>query len=123
VSLSSPHPPTAPGPRPYASASPPDVPATMVRHHSPPHSLSALNGGPPPPRVFSADRVLSASTRSPPVSQAHVDPRGRTPPNKLDDNTIAGAMSLSSGRHTATMNGANGGSGASASPSLKNLLS
>ncbi|KAL2853141.1 hypothetical protein BJX68DRAFT_52133 [Aspergillus pseudodeflectus] len=123
VSLSSPHPPTAPGPRPYASASPPDVPATMVRHHSPPHSLSALNGGPPPPRVFSADRVLSASTRSPPVSQAHVDPRGRTPPNKLDDNTIAGAMSLSSGRHTATLNGANSGSGASASPSLKNLLS
>ncbi|KAL2849187.1 hypothetical protein BJY01DRAFT_246087 [Aspergillus pseudoustus] len=120
VAMSSPLPPTAPGPRPYASASPPDVPATMVRH-SPQHSLSALNGG-PPPRVFSTDRVLGASTRSPPVSQVHMDPRGRTPPNKIDENTITGALSMSSGRHTTT-NGTSGGSGASASPSLKNLLS
>ncbi|KAL4912043.1 hypothetical protein BDW62DRAFT_206870 [Aspergillus aurantiobrunneus] len=122
VALSSSHPPSAPAARPYAaSASPPDVPATMVRH-SPQHSLSALNGG-APPRMYSVERVMSASTQSPSVSHAHMDPRGRTPPNKLDDNTIAGgSVSMSSGRHT-TANGASGGSGASASPSLKNLLS
>ncbi|KAL4779296.1 hypothetical protein BJX76DRAFT_365347 [Aspergillus varians] len=122
VGLSSPHPPTAPGPRPYApSASPPDVPATVVRH-SPQHSLSALNGG-APPRMYSVERVIGASTRSPPVSQVHMDPRGRSPPTKLDETTVTGGpMVINSGRHTTT-NGTNGGSGASASPSLKNLLS
>ncbi|KAL2863884.1 DNA-binding E3 ubiquitin-protein ligase SNT2 [Aspergillus lucknowensis] len=122
ISMSPSHPPTAPGPRAYApSASPPDVPATMVRH-SPQHSLSALNGG-APSRMYSVERVLSAPTQSPPVSQAHMDPRGRTPPIKLDENTVAGAsMPLSGGRH-GTTNGTSSGSGASASPSLKNLLS
>ncbi|OOO10151.1 Bromo adjacent domain protein [Aspergillus oryzae] len=122
VSIPSPHLSHPAGPRPYApSASPPDVHSTMVRH-SPQHSLSALNGG-PPARVYSVDRVLSAPTQSPPVSQAHVDPRGRTPPGKLDDAPVtAPAGPTSSIRHT-NVNGTNGGSGASASPSLKNLLS
>lgn len=125
VGLSSPHPPPVPGTLQYAhsapSASPPDIPATMVRH-SPQHSLTALNGG-PPSRLYSVERVITAPTRSPPVPQAHMDPRGRTPPNKLEDNTVAGGPTgMSSGRHTTT-NGASGGSGASASPSLKNLLS
>ncbi|KAI9372788.1 hypothetical protein BJX61DRAFT_552666 [Aspergillus egyptiacus] len=119
VSLTSPRPITAPGTRPYApSASPPEVPATMVRH-SPQHSLAALNGT-APPRVYSVDRVLSASAQSPPVSQAHMDPRGLTPPNKVDESVVAGGPM--SGRHSST-NGTSGGSGASASPSLKNLLS
>ncbi|KAL4925184.1 DNA-binding E3 ubiquitin-protein ligase SNT2 [Aspergillus undulatus] len=117
VSITSPHPPPAPGVRPYApSASPPDIPATMARH-SPQHSLTALNGG-APPRMYSVERVMGASTRSPPVTQAHIDPRGRTPPNRLED----GPMAMNSGRHTTT-NGMSGSSGASASPSLKNLLS
>ncbi|KAL4881349.1 hypothetical protein BJY04DRAFT_218516 [Aspergillus karnatakaensis] len=118
---SSPRPPAASGPRPYApSASPPDVPATMVRH-SPQHSLNALNGG-APPRMYSVERVLGASARSPPVAPAHMDPRGRTPPSKIDETTtIGGPMTMNSGRPPT--NGTSGGSGASASPSLKNLLS
>lgn len=117
VSMPSPHLSHATGPRPYApSASPPDVQATMVRH-SPQHSLSALNGG-PPPRVYSVDRVLGAPAQSPPVSQAHMDPRGPTPPVKPEDTPVI----PSAARHT-TASGTNGGSGASASPSLKNLLS
>ncbi|KAL4904581.1 hypothetical protein BDW74DRAFT_178677 [Aspergillus multicolor] len=111
----SPHPPAAPAVRPYApSASPPDAPATMVRH-SPQHSLSTLNGG-APPRMYVVERVMS-TPRSPPVSQTHMDPRGRTPPNRLDD-----PLMMNGGRHPTT-NGTNGSSGASASPSLKNLLS
>ncbi|KAL3481208.1 PHD finger and BAH domain protein [Aspergillus californicus] len=125
VPLTSPRLPTASMPRSFApSASPPDVPAAMVRH-SPQHPLTVLNGGAPPPhRVYSVERALSASTRSPPVPHAHMDPRGRTPPNKLDENNtaIGGPAPLSNGRH-ATTNGTGGGSGASASPSLKNLLS
>ncbi|KAL4808673.1 hypothetical protein BDV18DRAFT_88510 [Aspergillus unguis] len=114
-----PHPTAAPGARPFApSASPPDVPATMVRH-SPQHSISALNGG-APTRMYSVERVMGGS---PPIPQAQMDPRGRTPPNRLED-PAAGGMAMNSGRHTATTNGTGGGgSGASASPSLKNLLS
>ncbi|KAL5338986.1 hypothetical protein BJX70DRAFT_388234 [Aspergillus crustosus] len=120
VMSSSPRPPSS-GPRPFApSASPPDVPATMIRH-SPQHSLSALNGG-APPRMYSVERVLSASARSPPMAQAHMDPRGRTPPMKIDESSLGGPMTMSSGRPPTT-NGTSGGSGASASPSLKNLLS
>ncbi|KAI9040070.1 DNA-binding E3 ubiquitin-protein ligase SNT2 [Aspergillus affinis] len=119
VAMSSPHPSHTAGSRAYApSASPPDVQATMVRH-SPPHSLSALNGG-PPARVYSVDRVLKAATQSPPVSQAHVDPRGLTPAKLEETPVLAPAALTSSSRHT---NGTNGSSGASASPSLKNLLS
>ncbi|PYI15224.1 putative PHD finger and BAH domain protein [Aspergillus violaceofuscus CBS 115571] len=121
-SMLSPRPSHAAGPRPYApSASPPDIQATMVRR-SPSHTLSALNGG-PPPRVYSVDRVLGAPAQSPPISQAHVDPRGPTPPVKPDETPLGGGPNLmSTGRHT-NNGGTNGGSGASASPSLKNLLS
>ncbi|KAL5365590.1 hypothetical protein BJX96DRAFT_14520 [Aspergillus floccosus] len=122
VPLRSPHPSHAVAARPYApSASPPDVQATMVRH-SPPHSLSALNGG-PPSRVYSVDRVLGPATQSPPVSQAPVDPRGLTPPTKIEE-TPSTSGPMSGGRNPSGTSGANGGgSGASASPSLKNLLS
>ncbi|KAI9931605.1 putative PHD type zinc finger protein with BAH domain-containing protein [Aspergillus wentii] len=121
VAVPSPHPSHTPGPRPLASStSPPSVQATMVRH-SPQHSLSALNAG--PPRVYSVDRVLSVPAQSPPVSQAQIDPRGPTPPSRLEDTPVpAPAVPMSSGRH-ASVNGTSGGSGASASPSLKNLLS
>ncbi|THC96236.1 hypothetical protein EYZ11_004270 [Aspergillus tanneri] len=122
VSMPSPHPSHTAGPRAYApSASPPDVQATIVGH-SPPHSLSALNGG-PPPRVYSVDRVLKAPTQSPPISQAHVDPRGPTPAKLEETPVLATPAPTSSNRPTSTMNGTSGGSGASASPSLKNLLS
>lgn len=114
-----PHPTAAPGAQPFApSASPPDASATIVRH-SPQHSLSALNGG-APPRLYSVERVMGGG--SPPISQAQMDPRGPTPPNRLED-PVTGGMAMSSGRHTATTNGTSGSSGASASPSLKNLLS
>lgn len=107
-------------PRPYASsASPPDVPATMVRH-SPQHSLSTLNGSAAAaaPRMYSSDRVLSAPVASsPPVTQSQMSPVGRM------GNTLPPA---SRGRH-GSVNGAGGATGgatgASASPSLKNLLS
>lgn len=116
VAVPSPHP-TQAVPTPYtgSSASPPDVPATMVRH-SPQHSLSALNGG-PPPRMYSADRVLSAPVTSPPVTQ--VSPVGR-----MEDTPVT-LPPPSRGRH-GSMNGtgpSGGATGASASPSLKNLLS
>lgn len=103
----SPHPPPALMARPYGSSvSSPDGPAAVARQ-SPQHSLSALNGG-PSPRVYAVDRVLSAPAQSPPMS--HVDTRGPTPPGKLDDTP-----------KSATAGGA--ANGASASPSLKNLLS
>ncbi|KAE8148024.1 hypothetical protein BDV25DRAFT_159150 [Aspergillus avenaceus] len=122
MSIPSPHLSHPAGPRPYApSASPPDVQATMVRL-SPQHSLSALNGG-PPARIYPVDRVLSAPTQSPPVSQAHIDLRGRTPPGKLDDTPVIAPTGPPGSGRSANVNGTSGGSGASASPSLKNLLS
>ncbi|EAW23246.1 DNA-binding E3 ubiquitin-protein ligase SNT2 [Aspergillus fischeri NRRL 181] len=122
VSMPSPHPSHAPGPRPYASsASPPTAQATIVRH-SPQHSLSALNGG-PPPRMYSVDRILSAPTQSPPMSQARMDPRGLSPPGKMEDTSLSAAGGAMSTGRSSGVNGTHGGSGASASPSLKNLLS
>ena len=110
-----------PPPRAYAaSASPPIVQATTV-NRSPQTSLSALNGG-PPPRMYSVDRGLGAPSHSPPITQARLDPRGPTPPTRPEDTppSLMGGPP-STGRHS----GVNGtaGTGASASPSLKNLLS
>lgn len=110
----------APRPRSYgASTSPPDIHASMVRH-SPQHSLSG--GPPPPPRVYSVDRVLSAPTQSPSLSRGSVDPQVPSTPGKQDEPSNPAARPTSSGRH-ASANGTGSGSGASASPSLKNLLS
>ncbi|KAJ5688638.1 hypothetical protein N7462_003030 [Penicillium macrosclerotiorum] len=115
VTARSPHLSQAP-PRPYpSSASPPIVQATVNR--SPQTSLSALNGG-PPHRMYSVDRGIGAPSHSPPVAQARLDPRGPTPPNRPGDTP----PSLVAGRHPG-VNGTSSGSGASASPSLKNLLS
>ncbi|KAJ5543537.1 hypothetical protein N7461_009540 [Penicillium sp. DV-2018c] len=100
-----------PPPRPYAaSASPPNVQAKPI-DRSPQTTLSALNGG-PPHRMYSVDRVLGAPSHSPPMSQAHMAPRGPTPPTRPEDTS----------RHSGVVNGT-AGTGASASPSLKNLLS
>lgn len=110
-----------PPPRSYAaSASPPVVQATVKR--SPQTSFSVLNGG-PPPRMYSVDRGLGAPSHSPPVAVARLDPRGPTPPTR-PENTPPSMMGgpPSAGRHSG-VNGASAGSGASASPSLKNLLS
>lgn len=104
-------------PRPYmASASPPIISATVNR--SPQTSLSALNGG-PPPRMYSVDR-MGASSHSPPVVPAHVNPRGPTPSIRPEDTPPSGMAGAN--RHSG-VNGTSTGSGASASPSLKNLLS
>lgn len=101
VSAPSPHPSQGLG-RPYTSSvSSPDG-QTVVARQSPQHSLSTLNGG-PSPRVYAVDRVLSAPAQSPPVSQ--VDARG-TPDGTPQSTTTSGQAN-----------------GASASPSLKNLLS
>lgn len=96
------HPSHALGTRAYGSSvSSPDGHAGAARG-SPPHSLSTLKGG-PSPRVYAVDRVLSAPAQSPPASQ--VDTR-RTPEDTPKSATTAGQAN-----------------GASASPSLKNLLS
>ncbi|KAJ5403651.1 hypothetical protein N7509_003522 [Penicillium cosmopolitanum] len=87
-------------------------------NRSPQTSLSALNGG-PPPRMFSVDR-MGASSHSPPVVPAHVNPRGPTPPTRPEDTPPSVMASVS--RHSGA-NGTSAGSGASASPSVKNLIS
>jgi hypothetical protein len=116
----SPHLSQAP-PRPYAaSASPPLVSATVNR--SPQTSLSALNGG-PPPRMYSVDRGLGAPSHSPPVTQARLDPRGPTPPTRPEDTPPSLMGGPSSANRQSGVNGTSANSGASASPSLKNLLS
>ncbi|KAJ5509717.1 hypothetical protein N7527_011860 [Penicillium freii] len=112
-----------PPPRSYAaSTSPPIVQATTI-NRSPQTSLSALNGG-PPPRMYSVERVVAAPSHSPPVTQARIDPRGptATPPTRPEDTppSLMGGPPIS--RHSG-VNGTTAGTGASASPSLKNLLS
>ncbi|KAJ6190910.1 hypothetical protein N7519_000931 [Penicillium mononematosum] len=112
-----------PPPRSYAaSASPPIVQATMV-NRSPQTSLSALNGG-PPPRMYSVERVVAAPSHSPPVTQARMDPRAptATPPTRPED-TPPSLMGGPPGSRNPGVNGTAAGTGASASPSLKNLLS
>lgn len=103
-----------------ASASPPIVQATVNR--SPQTSLSALNGG-PPPRMYSVDRGLGAPSHSPPVNAARLDPRGPTPPNRPENTSPSLVTGPPSAGRPSGVNGTSAGSGASASPSLKNLLS
>ncbi|KAK9849841.1 uncharacterized protein MYU51_012973 [Penicillium brevicompactum] len=113
-----------PPPRAYAaSASPPIVQATTV-NRSPQTSLSALNGG-PPIRMYSVDRGIGAPSHSPPVAQSRLDPRGPTPPTRPEDTPPSHMGGLPSTGRPSGVNGTAGtpGTGASASPSLKNLLS
>jgi hypothetical protein len=110
-------------PRAYpASASPPIVQATVNR--SPQTALSALNGG-PPPRMYSSERDMGAPSHSPPSAQARLDPRGPTPPTRVDSSQSLASIlgGTPNARRHSGINGTTGGSGASASPSLKNLLS
>lgn len=109
-------------PRHYGpSASPPDMHANLVRP-SQPHSLS---GGPPhppppPPRGYGRDieRGYGPPVHSPLISRGSVDPQLPSTPSKVED----AARPSSSGRYGGT-SGSGAGTGASASPSLKNLLS
>lgn len=114
----SPHP-SQPPPRPaYASASPPIIQATVNR--SP--QMSALNGGPPAP-LYSVQSRMGAPSHSPPVAQARIDPLASTPTHRLEDTPPSVLGGPPSGHRHAGVNGTNASSGASASPSLKNLLS
>lgn len=127
VSAPSPHLPQAPRPHPFAaSVSPPSVQATMVQR-SPPFPISTPSSGPPLPLGYPVDRVLTAPTPSPSLTHAHVDPKGPQTPGKLDDATAGGAARQMTNDKAGSGNGASGSgntaSGASASPSLKNLLS
>ncbi|KAF7716968.1 Lid2 complex component snt2-like protein [Penicillium ucsense] len=122
ISARSPH--LSQAPRAYpTSASPPIAQAAINR--SPQTALSALNGG-LPPRIFAAERDMSAPSHSPPSTQARLGPRGPTPPIRADSSqslaTILGG-NPNTQRHPAVTGTSNAGSGASASPSLKNLLS
>ncbi|KAJ5573440.1 uncharacterized protein N7459_007867 [Penicillium hispanicum] len=110
-----------PPPRSFAaSTSPPIVQATVNR--SPQTSLSALNGG-PPPRMYAVDRGLGAPSHSPPIAQVRLDPRGPTPPTRPEETSPSLMGGLPSASRHSGVNGTGAGSGASASPSLKNLLS
>ncbi|EED16870.1 PHD finger and BAH domain protein (Snt2), putative [Talaromyces stipitatus ATCC 10500] len=105
--------PRAPPARPFGtSMSPPDLNATLHRS-SPSHGL---NTGPPRSMMYPVDRYASA----PSLGNPHTD----TQPGTTDEHA-----SQPSGRYTGpgpsgqAGPSTNGGSGASASPSLKNLLS
>ncbi|EPS28040.1 hypothetical protein PDE_02986 [Penicillium oxalicum 114-2] len=123
ISARSPH--LSHAPRAYpASASPPMAQAAISR--SPQTSLSALNGG-LPPRLFSTvERDMSAPSHSPPSTHARLDPRGPTPPMRADPSTSFASLlgrNSSTQRHSGVAGTSAASSGASASPSLKNLLS
>lgn len=108
VAAHSSHPSPAP---PYpAPISRPEVPTNMARP-SPPHSLA----GSAPPRPYPVERIVSTQSQSSPSKTG-----SSVEPGMSSDE--GGTTTHSSGRHTST-NGTNTGSGASASPSLKNLLS
>jgi hypothetical protein len=117
VPLRSPH---APPARPFGtSMSPPDRHASIVRH-SPQHMLSGIP--PPVARAYTTDRVLDAHNRSPSIPRGSADPTLPSTPGRADEPGASAARPTSSGRY-AGPNGAGASSGASASPSLKNLLS
>lgn len=112
-----PHHPPSTG-RAYSTAgSPPAPPFTS------PHALQALPAH--QPRMYSAERTIAPSLHSPQLSRRSIDPQVPSTPG-TDENIVGSAIRPgSSGRHN-SMSGGPGatgsGSGASASPSLKNLL-
>jgi PHD-zinc-finger like domain/PHD-finger len=115
--MPSPHVPPA---RPFGtSMSPPDLHASVV-HHSPPHGL---NAGPPPPqrpRLYSVDRLGQS-----PSMMAKVGDQLPGTSSLADERPpSSGRYSVAGPNPSATnTSNTNGSSGASASPSLKNLLS
>ncbi|PGH16024.1 hypothetical protein AJ79_02004 [Helicocarpus griseus UAMH5409] len=114
------HGPPPPPSRPYNAAA-----SSPASHISPPHTLSAL---PPGPRMFSVDRSIAPGHPSPSSSRRSLDPQRPATPAAGDENTAPATTTstrpTSSGRfNSASGPGGASGSGASASPSLKNLLS
>ncbi|KAK2746761.1 putative PHD type zinc finger protein with BAH domain-containing protein [Onygenales sp. PD_40] len=107
------HGPPPPPSRPYSTAGSPPAP-----HFSTPHTLGGLGQG---PRMFSVERAIA----SPSASRRSLDPQRPATPAAGDETSLppgaAPTRPSSSGRYHSS-NGM-GGSGASASPSLKNLLS
>ncbi|OKL59680.1 hypothetical protein UA08_05272 [Talaromyces atroroseus] len=118
--MPSPHVPPA---RPFGtSMSPPDLHASIV-HHSPSHGL---NAGPPPPpqrpRMYSVDRLGQSPSMMSKVGDQLPGPSSLSDerPPSSGRYSVAGASAGPSGTNASNTNGS---SGASASPSLKNLLS
>jgi hypothetical protein len=132
-----PHPPHQPypthqspyGPVSIAPSGPLPLPATSqpyttnsspsASHFSPPMSISAL-APPPSARMFSVERSIAPNLQSPSLSRRSVDPQlpSNTPEQKPAVISPEHVRPQSSGR----ANAGPSGSGASASPSLKNLL-
>ena len=134
------HPPPpllAPATHPYGpAASPPEAHSTLVQH-SPSRSLGGPSPPRPlPPRMYSVERVMHPGPPHPsnPAPRPSMDSnRPSTPgmnPNVDDHHGPPAAPANappvprpSSSSRNVTTNGAGPGTGASASPSLKNLLS
>lgn len=113
-------PPPATSNRSYNSSATSPVP-----HFSPPHTLNALQ---PNSRMFSAERPAAPGHQSPSSTRRTLDPPRPATPAAGDENIApSGNTSTrpsSSGRfHNTNVPTGGSGSGASASPSLKNLLS
>ncbi|EGE83325.1 PHD finger and BAH domain-containing protein, variant [Blastomyces dermatitidis ATCC 18188] len=121
-----PHQPTPPPPsnRPYNAAAPNNT-TSPAPHFSPPHTLNTL---PPNSRMFSVDRPIAPGHQSPSSTRHSLDsPRPATPAagdENISPSANGSARPSSSGRfHNTNVPTSGAGSGASASPSLKNLLS
>ncbi|KAH8700612.1 hypothetical protein BGW36DRAFT_395670 [Talaromyces proteolyticus] len=114
--LSTPHgPPSLPF---GTSMSPPDIRTSLV-HRSPPR---ALGGHPPPPsRVYPVEMV----GHSPSMSRGSVDHSLPSTPNRSEEHAITSTHPTNSARYPSgsSSGGPSANTGASASPSLKNLLS
>ncbi|WEW58731.1 putative PHD type zinc finger protein with BAH domain-containing protein [Emydomyces testavorans] len=110
---------------PYAaSGSPPTV------HYSPQGSISGLPPGPPPIRMYPVERAIAPNLPSSSTSRRSLDAQRAGSPNTAEQRnptgseiaSTAGPTPPSSGRNNGGNQGPPATSGASASPSLKNLL-
>lgn len=121
-----------PAPPHAANASPyPAAPLAPGVRFSPPTSLPALPPGPPPARMYSVDRNAPPHLSPPTAPRRSIDlqrpttagaPDQHNPAPVPDNAAMVGPRPASAtGRHNSA-SGPPPGSGASASPSLKNLL-
>ncbi|KJF61048.1 PHD finger and BAH domain-containing protein [Coccidioides immitis RS] len=113
------------GSHPYTSTSPPAI------HYSPQPSMSGLAPGAPPVRMYPVERAIAPNLPSPSVSRRSVDPQPPGTPGASEQHNPGGTEPSStnapqrppsSGRANSGNQAPVAASGASASPSLKNLL-